>query len=236
MQPEHITVIVPTKNEARNIHGFLRSLPAWLPLVVVDASDDVTPDLVRLFRPENTLLLRHPGSVTAARQFGAAHAHTDWLLFTDADVAFPPDYFERLRTRPDCDLLYGPKRSQLGYRAYYRAFSTGQHLLQTMGIPAATGSNLLIRRDAFSDIGGFDLRLACNEDSELAWRAKRHGYRVRFAPDAIVYERDHRRLQSGALRKTVHSLARCALLFSGLMPETWRRSDWGYWAPDIRHS
>lgn len=229
MIPEHVTVIVPTRNEAQNIHAFLRSLPAWMSLIVVDASDDVTPDLVRLFRPDRTLLLRHRGHIAEARQFGAEHAQSEWLLFTDADVVFGPDYFRRLRTQPAGDLVYGAKQSVQGYRTYYRWFAHGQQAAHWLGIPAASGSNLLVRRQVLQELGGFDLDLICNEDSELAWRAKRRGYDVRWAPELIVYERDHRRLRRGVLRKTAHSLARCALLYAGLLPKQWRRSDWGYW-------
>ena len=54
MQHPDLTVVVPTRNEARNIPLFLASIPADLPLVVVDASDDGTPEIVRRLRPDST--------------------------------------------------------------------------------------------------------------------------------------------------------------------------------------
>jgi hypothetical protein len=54
--------------------------------------------------------------------------------------------------------------------------------------------------------------------------------RVAFAPGLVVYARDHRRLQRGTLRKTVHSIARCSLLYFNLMPDRCRSRDWGYWS------
>ncbi|MFN8499653.1 MAG: glycosyltransferase family 2 protein [Anaerolineae bacterium] len=94
---------------------------------------------------------------------------------------------------------------------------------------AASGSSLLLSRRAFLSVGGFDCRLAVNEDTEIVWRVRRAGYRVDFASDLAVYARDQRRLRRGAARKTMHSMARCALLYTGLMPERWRGHDWGYW-------
>ncbi len=85
---EEITIVLPTRNEAVNIPDFLGSLPPAVPLVVVDASDDETPKLIQSLRPHNTTLIYHPGNVTVARQLGAEAATTNWLLFTDADVAF----------------------------------------------------------------------------------------------------------------------------------------------------
>jgi hypothetical protein len=61
------------------------------------------------------------------------------------------------------------------------------------------------------------------------WRLKRNGNRCHFEPDLVVWATDHRRLERGRLRKTAHSLLRCTLLYTGLMPNRWRKRDWGYW-------
>lgn len=226
---DHITAIVPTRNEATNILGLLRTLPPALPLIVVDSSDDQTPDLVRRHRPDNTRVVERLATVTEARQIGAEMADTPWLLFTDADIAFASDYFERLPDALTASLIYGPKLSAASYKAYYAWFSWGMGALLKLGIPAASGSNLIIARDAFDAVGGFDLELSVNEDTEIAFRVKRQGYPVAFTRDLRVFATDHRRLERGAARKTLHSLARCALLYTGLMPRGWRRRDWGYW-------
>jgi glycosyltransferase involved in cell wall biosynthesis len=233
MRLDQVTVIVPTRNEERNIVAFCRSLPADVWLIVVDASNDATPDLVRQLRPARTRVVCEPSNVVEARQIGARLAETEWLLFTDADVVFADDYGDRLAAEGDqmrCDVLYGIKLSRDRYQGYYRRFSWGQGMVHRLGIPAASGSNLLIRRETFWASGGFDLGLAVNEDSEIAWRLKREGYRVCFSSDLVVYARDHRRLEQGTLRKTLHSAIRCSLLYSGLMPARWRGGDWGYWS------
>lgn len=230
MELDKLTIILPTRNEEHNIPEFLKSLPTSVSLIVVDASEDSTPDLVTALRPYRTLVLRHPGAVAEARQIGADAAHTPWLLFTDADISFSPEYFDQLVNYHDYDVLYGPKLSTTNFARYYRWFTYGQRVSHLVGIPAASGSNLLISRRAFKAVGGFDLRLICNEDSEIAWRVKRSGYRVIFAPDLVVYARDHRRLHYGLVRKTLHSIIRCGLLYLNLMPTRWRSHDWGYWS------
>ncbi|GAB4431260.1 MAG: hypothetical protein Kow0031_12380 [Anaerolineae bacterium] len=87
-----------------------------------------------------------------------------------------------------------------------------------MGIPAVSGSNLLVQRRVFHATGGFDLQLTCNEDSELGWRIKRQECRIVFAPELVAYARDHLRLAWGATRKMTPSLLRCGLLYFNLMP------------------
>lgn len=229
MQLSDITLVLATRDEARNIAAFLRSIPAELQLVVVDASRDETPELIERLRPEQTLVLREPGNVTEARQRGAEVARTDWLLFSDADVVFAPDYFSVLARLDETAVYYGPKLSRDRYRAYYRRFAFGQSLCHACGIPAASGSNLLLPRRALLAVGGFDLRLNCNEDSELIWRIRRAGFPARYRRELVVYATDHRRIRQGRAAKTLHSLLRCLLLYTGLMPESWRRLDWGYW-------
>ncbi|WP_201091586.1 glycosyltransferase family A protein [Thiocystis minor] len=80
-------------------------------------------------------MLREPGNVTEARQRGAEVVRTDWLLFSDADVVFAPDYFVALARLHETTVDYGPKLSRDRYRAYYRGFALGQSLCQTCGIP-----------------------------------------------------------------------------------------------------
>jgi glycosyltransferase involved in cell wall biosynthesis len=230
MQHPDLTVVVPTRNEARNIPLFLASLPADLPLVVVDASDDDTPEIVRRLRPESTLVIEKRCTIPEARQVGAEAARSEWLLFTDADIVFPADYFARLASHFTEDCVYGSKLSRDRFVRYYRWFSFGQQISHRLGIPAATGSNLAVRRKVLMAVGGFDPELVCNEDSDLAWRIKRAGHRVHFSADTPVYATDHRRLERGLFRKSVHSLTRCLMLYSDLAPSRWRRGDWGYWS------
>jgi glycosyltransferase involved in cell wall biosynthesis len=230
MRPSDITVVLPTRNEERNIRNFLGSLPETCHLIVVDAGEDRTADLVTEARPERTLVVRRPSTIPEARQIGTELARTEWLLFTDADVVFPAGYFERLAAYADCHGVYGAKLSRDRFRRYYRAFAYGQQVSHALGIPAVTGSNLLVRREVVLAIGGFDPELVCNEDSELGWRIQRGGYRIRFAKDLPVYATDHRRLERGVCRKTLHSVFRCVCLYFDLIPARWRNRDWGYWS------
>jgi len=227
--PQDLTVVVPTRNEERNIGNFLCSIPDGIRLVVVDASTDSTPDIVSRVRPDYTTIIRYPGTVTEARLTGAEAADTPWLLFTDADIVFSEEYFRNLRELEEYDLIYGPKLSRDRHAGYYKWFAYGQFLIHQLGVPAASGSNFIIRREAYLESGGFDAALACNEDSELAWRVKRAGFRAHFTFDLVVYAKDHRRVEMGRTKKTLHSLTRCTALYFGLIPDRWRGRDWGYW-------
>ena len=109
MQLSDMTLVLATRDEVHNIGAFLESIPPGIRFIVVDASHDQTPDLIERLRPHNSLVLREPGTVTQTRQRGAEIAETPWLLFSDADIVFPPGYFEKLDGLTSQAVYYGPK-------------------------------------------------------------------------------------------------------------------------------
>jgi glycosyltransferase involved in cell wall biosynthesis len=228
-----LTIVVPTRNEAANIEAFLASVPAEAELIVVDRSEDDTPDIVRRRRPLRTVVLHCRESLTVARETGSRAARTRWLLFADADVRFAPDYFatlaQLLSGPPDRALVFGPKLSADDYAGHYRRLAIAQRALARLKIPAASGSNMLVSAAAFAAVGGFDTLLSCNEDSELGWRIARAGFAWAYEPQLVVFATDHRRLQRGPLRKTLHTVFRCSSIYLDLIPRRWRSHDWGYW-------
>jgi glycosyltransferase involved in cell wall biosynthesis len=228
---QSISIIIPTRNEEHRLGQCLVAVPTELELIVVDSSDDTTAALLMQLRPTATLI-QAPVGIAAARQLGAAAARGEWLLFSDADVVFDAGYFHRVVPYLDGDAFFGPKYATAHYAGYGHFFSSGQRLLHRLGVAAASGSNMAVRRTVFRAVGGFDTELPCNEDTDLMMRVSRRGYRVSFAHDLGVTSIDDRRLDQGRLGKTAHSVIRSALLLlCGRFPVL-RRSlyhDWGYW-------
>jgi glycosyltransferase involved in cell wall biosynthesis len=151
VRPQDLTVVVPTLNESANIARCLRAIPPEVSVLIVDASADDTGEVARRVRTHRLQIVRDAGNVAAARQLGAELAKTEWLLFSDADVELAPDYFVQLqRLHPDDrqGAFLGPKLSLDRYGSYYRSFSLWLDLLSRAGLPAASGSNMLVRRGA----------------------------------------------------------------------------------------
>ena len=232
MRLDQLTVLVPTKNEEANIGPFLASLHPDVALVVVDASADDTRGVIRRIRPQATVI-RDQGSIPKARQIALDAAQTEWVLFTDADVSFGDDYWdvwEALALGPRVGAVQGAKLSaDDAYRTYYRLFSFGVRVMSWLTVPAGSGSNMIFQRRALQEAGGFDPALTANEDIYALWRVRRAGWRVPFASGLKVYERDHRRLDQGRLKKTLHGWLRPLMLFTSLGADRVRQSSWGYW-------
>jgi len=229
---ERLSVVVPTRNEAARISGLLASLPSEVELVVVDASDDQTPAIIVESRPEHTRVIRSQTGIAAARQIGAQAARREWLLFTDADVAFTLGYFERIEQYLGFDGFYGPKMATDRHPTYDALFHGGQRFCDQIGFPAASGSNMVVRKRALLEAGGFRIDLPVNEDTELFLRMAHLGFRITYAPDLRVRSLDDQRLDRGATRKLLHSVVRSALIALDLrvaLPKRLLRHDWGYW-------
>jgi GT2 family glycosyltransferase len=77
---------------------------------------------------------------------------------------------------------------RIGRRLYLRAYrdpAEGGH------IDWAAGAFLLIRREAFDRVGGFDEdQWLYAEDLDLAWRLSRSGWRTRYEPRAVVHHEE----------------------------------------------
>jgi len=160
-------------------------------------------------------------AVTAALRHNAARrtARTDpnvtrvewiWLLHDDCEPA--PETLERLLRAASRDrsvVILGPKvldgqdhrmLREAGVsidRAGRRVtgiepgeIDQGQHdhIRQVLAVGSA---GMLVRRDAWERLGGFDTRLkAFRDDVDFCWRAQGVGYRVQVVTDAVLYHRE----------------------------------------------
>lgn len=78
-------------------------------------------------------------------------------------------------------------------------------------IECCSAASLLIRRDLFAGIGGFDPALAPFESADLAFKVRKAGYRVRYEPaSAVVHELDG----TAAPREAGNEIARTAARFA----------------------
>ena len=232
MDLKEITVIIPTKNEEKNIISFLNSLPKHIKLIVVDSSTDRTRELIQIQRPQNTEVFFEDCNIPRARQIGANNASTKWLLYSDSDMVFDEDYFDHLEKMnlPDnLGEIMGGKHSKNKYKGYYYFYSFNMMLFSLFTIPIGSGSNMILRKEALMEIGGFDFSLSHSEDSDILWRVRKAGWKIKFNKKLKVYEMDHRRLDQGVFKKFWHGTLRAFFLITGINRKSVQRSDWGYW-------
>lgn len=203
----HVTIIVPARNEERNIERCVRSLlaqehPSFNVVVVDDCSTDRTRELLRSMEPDARLRVIEgvelpPGWVGKpwALTQGAREASGEWLLFTDADTEHDPRACAvAMRTAIDreCDalsLVGKQEMDTLGERialpTILLTIALGIGALADVndprkrGVAIFNGQYILIRREAYERVGGHaSVKHEIAEDLELAKLLKRERYRI----------------------------------------------------------
>ena len=204
-QPERtpkVSVLVPTRNEERNVESCIRSLLAQqypdFEIIVLDDSEDQTPDILRSLASDSRLhlLTGRPlppgwiGKSWACHQLANAAAG-ELLLFTDADTLHHPsmlrDAAATLYAR-GLDFLSAIPRQLLHTWAerlvipvlpwsLHTFFPIG--LARRLRIPAlstAAGQFMLFRKEAYVVIGGHKkVRRSVLDDVSLAQQVVRNG-------------------------------------------------------------
>lgn len=201
-----ISVIIPTYERAGQLSVCLGALAAQdyprdcFEVLVVDDGSATSPEgSVGTFRHQlNVRLLKqlHSGPA-AARNHGAAHAKGAFLAFTDDDCAPAPGWLQSLVTCfvscSDC-ALGGRTINELANNPFSTVSQLVVDYLYAHWNPDPehatffTSNNLALPAQSFHAVGGFDAgwTRAAGEDRELCDRLISRGYRLMYAPDALV--------------------------------------------------
>jgi GT2 family glycosyltransferase len=184
-------------------------------VVVVDQTPDadVPHDFYKAFGalPLRLLPQQEP-SLTLSRNEGAQQAHGDWLWFLDDDMSFGPDLLAthlQVRAQEQADAVYGGVSEQESMPERYERhcdrldpvsfFLKSPNCRWSGMVLCVSGANLLIRRDLFLRLGGFDPALPRMEDIELGYRLFRAGAKLWYSDKPFAR---HMKAASGGTRKT----------------------------------
>jgi lipopolysaccharide/colanic/teichoic acid biosynthesis glycosyltransferase/glycosyltransferase involved in cell wall biosynthesis len=196
------SVIIPAYQAAHVIGDCLRALEVqtvprerYEVIVVDDGSTDGTAAAAHEAGADRVLVRAHQGPAVA-RNEGVAESSGEIVLFTDADCAPTRDWIEKMAQAFDAPEVVGAKGTyrtrqrqvvarfvQLEYEHKYA------RMAQQEWIDFIDTYSAAYRKDVFLANGGFDhlFTTASVEDQEFSFRLARKGYRLTFAPDAVVY-------------------------------------------------
>ncbi|HEY2846602.1 MAG TPA: glycosyltransferase, partial [Pyrinomonadaceae bacterium] len=173
-------------------------------IVVDDASTDETADMLAAFGRQLTIVSNEEnrGFVDSCNA-GAAAARGKYIVFLNNDTVVLPRWLDALVETAEADEDVGAVGSMFLYpdgriqeaggiiwndgRAFHYAWSGSARARKysfARDVDYCSGASLLIRRDLFETLGGFDRRYAPGyyEDADLCLSVWGHGKRVVYQP------------------------------------------------------
>ena len=218
-----VSLVVPVKNEADSIECLMASVARQTrrpdEVIVVDGgSEDGTPEIVDEWMSRRSLsdwarVLRVDDATPGkGRNIGVANAKYDWIAFTDAGIRLEQSWLERLIEVADLDnqvdVVYGnyePGPGTFFERCVALAYVAPKRLREGRWMRGPAIPSSLIRREVWEGVGGFpDLRAA--EDLIFMEAIERKGYKIAWAPQAVVWWRMPPNFGSAFRRFALYSL------------------------------
>ena len=203
----NVSVIIPAYNYGRfiaeAIEGALgQTCPPVEVIVVDDGSTDDTLEVVGKFGERVRYLRQENSGVGAARNRGVAESVGEFIAFLDADDTWEPTKLEKqlaiFEADPEIGLVHCGMRefdSETGGTVATHVdgqagWVADELLLWERPAIIGPGGTIMVRRDVFEAVGGFDERMRVSEDWDLCYRVARR-YKVGFVAEPLVNYRSH---------------------------------------------
>ncbi|HTF92599.1 MAG TPA: glycosyltransferase [Verrucomicrobiae bacterium] len=196
-----VSVVIPTYNRWPMLGEAIESVlgqtyPGFELIVVDDGSTDDTVAQLGKYRSRLRLFSQVRKGVSAARNVGAGEARGSLLAFLDSDdlwrptkLAFQADFME---LHPEIDIcqteeVWIRNAVRVNPRAIHRK-PAGDIFLPSLDLCLVSPSAVMMRRDLFVALGGFDEALPVCEDYDL-WLRIAIDHQVALIPEPLVIKR-----------------------------------------------
>jgi len=188
MTPVSISVVIPAYNAqpflSRAIESALSQTVAPTEILVIDdGSSDDTFKIASAFRAPVKAFKKANGGPASARNLGIQHAQSDWIALLDADDAWLPDKLEEQikLLNSDVALIHSSARGRPNCISPETTFT------QLWRRNCILNSSVLLRREVFVQVGGFDEdpALIGVEDYNLWLRIAAADWKIRCSPKEL---------------------------------------------------
>ncbi len=208
-----VSVVIPVYNHLGHTLACLSSIAEHVPekkfevIVVDDASSDESAAVLSRISGVRYLCNEKNRGFVHTCNYGAQQAWGDYLLFLNNDTQVLPGWLDALAETLEQMKEAGIAGSKLIYPSgYLQEAGANLHrdgsvtLVGLNGDPRdprynylrevdhCSGASLMIRRDLFEQLGGFDVRYAPAyfEDCDLSLRVREQGFKVYYQPASQV--------------------------------------------------
>lgn len=211
-----VSVIIVNYNGEKHLDDCLSSLltqdyTAIEILVIDNNSTDHSEEIIRKYKEVKLIKLRENVGLAEGCNIGARNSKGEFLCFVNNDMKFENNFIPSLVQELDSeseifavDALHynwqGDRTLHAGSVLekvnFYKGHIPGYHLnpvaiLESkVNVPWGCLANLMVRKDRFFQLGGFDRTFFIDyEDVDLCWRAWLRGWRTVYVPGAKAYHK-----------------------------------------------
>ena len=178
------SIVIPAKNEEKNIDRCLDSIlrvdwdPCGFEIIVVDnGSADNTVSIAK--EKGAHVFIKPEATISGLRNFGASKANGQIIAFLDADCAVTPGWLKAASQYLGKDdvVAFGspailPEGATWVQSAWFNVRGKPTQIVEVEWLESA---NLLVKKDVFFSVGGFDESLVTCEDYVLTQKLKQYG-------------------------------------------------------------
>lgn len=193
------SVIIPTLNEEKFLPKILSDLKNQknknFEVIIVDGfSKDRTKNIALSHKKNLNLYFYqiNKKNVALQRNFGAEKAKGDYLVFLDADSRIQKTFTEKLKkyilkNKGLAFIPYArPDKKDNIYKPLFDLANILVEFSQKLPKKFSLGGSIIVEKNFFKLIGGFNEKLFMAEDHELAQRISDYGVQIRFIRNSPV--------------------------------------------------
>lgn len=200
-----VSVIIPTYNRGKFIKKAIESVLSqtyrnYEIIVVDDGSTDKTGEVLKEFhgRSEIIYLYKENGGVSSARNMGIKKAKGDYIAFLDSDDTWMPQKLERqieyISDNPEKVMvgtefvIYDDSGNKLGKSGLTDEFPADKNelLVYLLSKPPLLPSTLMIKKEVFDIVGGFDEDLSTAVDLDFNIRAALKDIKMAIVDESLM--------------------------------------------------
>ncbi len=197
-----ISVVIPAYNRAHTITKTIQSAlsqtyPVSEIIVVDDGSSDNTEQVVKAIDDDRIRYFRLDKNrgASGARNHGVAQARYEMIAFLDSDDTWRPDKLEKqiayLDSHKQCRIVYCalvrhyPSWDQIIPDMESGRKLEGDKMSDLLYDNTVSTPTIVMQKDLFDEIGGFDESLRRLQDWDLAIKCYKLGF-IGFVPEVLV--------------------------------------------------
>lgn len=212
MNPKLVTVIIPTHNYghliSEAIESVLNQTYQDIELIIVDdGSTDNTPEVAKKYPNVKYIYQKHIGKKTPSRasNTGIKQSRGEYIVCLGADDKLAPTYIEECVkeiTKDDKIGFVWTGCLEFGLSDTVRMPRTYHHRFSVLRNPEGQLGAMLVRKEAYDQVGGYDTSLDCTVDWDMVIRLSLAGWKGKSIMKPIHLCRIHKtNIQNIELRK-----------------------------------